>query len=1050
LQVTGSTHYLLGNVGIGTASPSYNLDVTGTGRFTGALTGASATFSSLTVDNNFNGSTWVIAKNQNAGSGAAAGLLMTNNTGDLGAISLLSSGNSPANGLFIRTLSTNSLILGTNSTTNLTIASGGAATFSSSVTAGDKVTINQTGSAVVGLQVSSTNVTSYASTLIYATTVVNGSNGFDLIGLYTNGTARFRVDGTGAATFSSSVTATDVEATNQFITSGGNLRIVNSGGQVGMNWTSASGGDLYFRTASTERLRITSTGNVGIGTTSPSALLHTYKNNSTDNNIRVENGTAGYASVINLVAATDGGAIYNYINSGTTGGTAMWQIGGGATTNTMVMYTGGVERMRIQSNGYVAIGSTSANAPLDVTSASTSSSGVQQWSYSSSPGNYRLQLNTIVSSGLVKYSFDLLNSGTAYNNNLVLDRGNVGIGTTSPNAPLHLYKSSGNVVMTLQTSTSYGYVVNDGTNVILASDVGSTGFKFLVNRSAPDNAMVITSAGNVGIGISSPSAKLFVTGSTNVVGIQGSGSAAPLMYVDGSNGRLFEVTDDLSDSLFSVNTIAGLPVIEAFANNCVTLGQYGGHQLKVTSTSIAGGKCSTASGTYSFVGGGLSNTASGACSAVVGGSTNTNTGTFSFIGAGQCNRICNAAGGTIFATLSGGYSNTVEDYGSTVGGGVYNNAISQYSTVGGGYDNCTTGYMSVVSGGRINFASACYSTVGGGCANTASGGYSTVSGGQVNIASGCRSTVGGGKGNSASGYYTVIAGGANNTASNESFIGGGANHTASGYRSIVVAGRTNSATGCLSTVGGGDANTASGVCSTIGGGYLNKATSCYTFVGGGGGAFGNFACGAFSVAVGGNSQRSGPGAYTVIVGGNSNCACCNCASVVGGSFNKAIGQGSFIGAGTSNTIGDAFTNSSILGCGLTAAASTTTYVNALSKTSGTFRINHPDPSKTSSKYLQHSFVESPTRGDNIYRYKITTCNCEATLLLPDYYKFLNENDQVWVSPICHFGSAYGIVDSCQTCITFTSNCDGDYNVLLIGTRKDTDAKKGFLGVEVWK
>lgn len=72
----------------------------------------------------------------------------------------------------------------------------------------DKVTINQSGSALVGLQVSSTNASSYASTLIYGTTTVNGSNGFDLIGLYTNGTARFRVDGTGAATFSSSVTAT--------------------------------------------------------------------------------------------------------------------------------------------------------------------------------------------------------------------------------------------------------------------------------------------------------------------------------------------------------------------------------------------------------------------------------------------------------------------------------------------------------------------------------------------------------------------------------------------------------------------------------------------------------------------------------------------------------------------------------------------------------------------------------------------------------------------------------------------------------------------------
>ena len=45
-------------------------------------------------------------------------------------------------------------------------------------------------------------------------------------------------------------------------------------------------------------------------------------------------------------------------------------------------------------------------------------------------------------------------------------------------------------------------------------------------------------------------------------------------YVDGVNGRLFTITDSLDNSLFSVNTIAGLPVIEAFADNSVTLGPF--------------------------------------------------------------------------------------------------------------------------------------------------------------------------------------------------------------------------------------------------------------------------------------------------------------------------------------------------------------------------------------------------------------------------------------------------------------------------------------------
>jgi hypothetical protein len=68
-------------------------------------------------------------------------------------------------------------------------------------------------------------------------------------------------------------------------------------------------------------------------------------------------------------------------------------------------------------------------------------------------------------------------------------------------------------------------------------------------------------------GTTSPAARLQVSGSSDVLNVKGSGSLATssLFSVDGAYGRLFEVSDDLSNSLFSVNTIAGLPVIEAFA-----------------------------------------------------------------------------------------------------------------------------------------------------------------------------------------------------------------------------------------------------------------------------------------------------------------------------------------------------------------------------------------------------------------------------------------------------------------------------------------------------
>jgi hypothetical protein len=193
-----------------------NMSVTNVKALSLSTTGAATFSNSITMDYNFNGSSWFTAKNTNAGSGAAAGLLMTNNGGDLAAISLLSSTNSPANALYIRTLSTNSLVLGTNSGTNLTIVNGGAASFSSNVTIGGSGT---TTSKLTIL--ATTGVAAPGSPSLGIYDVSNPSYGFDfdLEGIATGDLYLSRLvagtrtpvlqlsRATGAAIFTSSVTA---------------------------------------------------------------------------------------------------------------------------------------------------------------------------------------------------------------------------------------------------------------------------------------------------------------------------------------------------------------------------------------------------------------------------------------------------------------------------------------------------------------------------------------------------------------------------------------------------------------------------------------------------------------------------------------------------------------------------------------------------------------------------------------------------------------------------------------------------------------------------
>ena len=75
----------------------------------------------------------------------------------------------------------------------------------------------------------------------------------------------------------------------------------------------------------------------------------------------------------------------------------------------------------------------------------------------------------------------------------------------------------------------------------------------------------------------------FLSGSAqNVLTVVGSGTTSPIFTVQGSSGELFSINDSLIGSLFSVNNISGLPILEVFDDDTILMGSYVSPSLNTT------------------------------------------------------------------------------------------------------------------------------------------------------------------------------------------------------------------------------------------------------------------------------------------------------------------------------------------------------------------------------------------------------------------------------------------------------------------------------------
>jgi hypothetical protein len=458
-------------------------------------------------------------------------------------------------------------------------------------------------------------------------------------------------------------------------------------------WTDAAQGTYlsFFTTATggttvSEKMRITSTGRVGIGTSSPGFILDVVADTTGAHQTRVYNTNTAGRSIFELASDSSSTSIYSYGSTYASSG-AQQALGGmlytsAAATGGMSIavaaaapirfYTSGTsdaaERMRITSTGYLGIGKTPTTI-LDISENVNSSAAIRITNPNTgaaSDARLTLTNDASVSSGFIIRGAN--HSITAEQNDAIFFVTGANNMFWYTNSVSRMSLSSAGT-LNIQTTTASTSTITGALTV--AGGVGIAGALYVGSTIAIGSTTVIDASRNLtNIGtISSGNVTINSSGVSGVLSLGGPASPGTSVFI-----QLYRAgTTTTRDAYIGYSASANLDITNEVASGNVVISPGSGGLTRINSalnigaTSVIDSSGNWVGGTIPTNEGGTGLTSIGTANQILGVNAGATGLEYKTIAAGSNITITHTANTiTIASTGGGGGSGTVTSVGMTV------------------------------------------------------------------------------------------------------------------------------------------------------------------------------------------------------------------------------------------------------------------------------------------------------------------------------------------------------------------------------------------------